>query len=63
MVTKTLLKKEIDKLPKSMLEKAYKLLNSIRSTKPAKKRAKKFKLGGKFDDVNVREYAYRKNSD
>ena len=62
LITKEILKKEIDKLPVDKLEKAYKLLSTIRNKKPNGKKIATFKLGGKYDNMNIREYAYRKDS-
>ena len=62
-ITKKILKKKIDMLPDAMVEDAYKLIKSLE--KGSKKNNKKitFKLGGQFDKINVREYAYRKSTD
>lgn len=59
MVTKEELKKEIDKLPESLLDEVYNLLKSLHvGTLIAKKEFKKRDFGGKFDEKNVRGEAY-----
>jgi hypothetical protein len=58
MITKEELKKEIDKLPESILNEVYSYL-----TQKVKPTQKKINLtprnfGGKLDDKNLRELAY-----
>ncbi|MBV6477576.1 MAG: hypothetical protein HGGPFJEG_00315 [Ignavibacteria bacterium] len=62
MTTKEKLIREINKLPEKKVEEVYKLLSSIVNKKDKKVKLKTYKLGGKFDNVSVRELAYEKNS-
>lgn len=56
--TRELIKKEIDKLPEATVKEIYRLIQSLPKAHKGKKRIRTFKLGGKFDDVNIRELAY-----
>ncbi len=62
MTTKELLKKEIDKMTENEIKKAYKLLKKIKRGKQTveKKKIKirAFRLGGQFDDLDLRKEAY-----
>lgn len=59
MVTKEELKKEIDKLPESLLDEVYNLLKNLHvGTSVSKREFKKRDFGGKFDRANVRGEAY-----
>lgn len=57
MVTKERIKREIDRMPNDLLEKVYKYINGLKTTKTEKK-FHTYKLKGQFDDINVREKAY-----
>ncbi len=56
-ITKEILKKEIDKLPNGMVEKVYKIIDNLKKPKARKKKKVTFKLGGQYDNVNIREIA------
>lgn len=59
MVTKEEIKKEVDKLPDSLLEMAYALLRSIAGTKKTDKKSlttRDFK--GRLDNTDIRSAAY-----
>ena len=59
MITKETIKKEVDKLPDSMLEVVYKLLKSLTHTQAKGDRkwtARNFE--GKFDAADIRTAAY-----
>jgi len=58
MTTKEKLIKVIDKLPEEKIEEAYKLLNPFKKTQPKIKNLKTFKLGERFDNIDLRKMAY-----
>lgn len=58
MNTKEKLKKKIDKLPNSMLDKVSNYIDSLKSLETKEKKKRTFHLNGRFDNVNVREKAY-----
>ena len=58
MTTKQKLLKVIDNLPDEKVKEVYKLLKSDKAKKKDVKSLKTFKLGGKFDNMNIREAAY-----
>lgn len=58
MVTKSKIKREIDKLPNELLEKVYKYITSVKVGDIERKKLPSFKLKGKFDSLNIREKAY-----
>jgi hypothetical protein len=63
MTTKEKLLKVIDNLPDEKIKEIYKLLNSIKVNKKDVKSLKTFRLGGKFDNMDIRKTAYGKNPD
>lgn len=58
MITKEKIKKEIDRLSDTELEKVYLYLSSLRKTKKTKPNIRSFKLRGKLDKENLRSLAY-----
>jgi len=61
MTTKEKLLKVIDNLPDEKIKEVYKLLNSIKVNKKNVKSLKTFDLGGKYDNVDIRKFAYEKD--
>lgn len=59
MITKDKLKKEIDELPEELLDQIYQFINSIKQDRQVKGKIRSFKLKGQFDDINIREKAYK----
>jgi hypothetical protein len=58
MITKEKVKKEIDKLSDSEVEKVYLYLSSLRKTKTFPTNIRSLKLKGKLDGENLRSIAY-----
>ena len=62
VVTKDIVKQEIDRLPDDVIEQIYVFLHTIQVKERRKPRIKRqirtFKLHGQFDRVNIRELAY-----
>ena len=58
MVTKERIKREIDRIPNHLLEKVYKYISGLKSSKNSKKKFHTYKLKGQFDNINAREKAY-----
>ena len=58
MITKEKVKRKIDRLPKNLLNKVDKYLDTVISEITEKKKIHTFKLKGQFDDIDVRESAY-----
>lgn len=59
MVTKELIKKEIDKLPDSDLDKVYEIVHQLIDKKRiAPKRIKTVNLKGRFDNIDIRKESY-----
>lgn len=58
MITKEKVKKEIDRLSDTELEKVYLYLSSLNKTKKVKPNIRSLKLDGKLDDQNLRSLAY-----
>ena len=58
MITKEKIKKEIDRLSDTELEKVYLYLSSLNKTKKAKTTIRSLKLEGKLDDQDLRSVAY-----
>ncbi|MEW6381180.1 MAG: hypothetical protein AB1611_16455 [bacterium] len=59
MITKDQLKKEIDELPENLLDRVYQAINLIKRDQQAKDKVRSFRLKGQFDNVNIREKAYK----
>ena len=58
MITKEKVKKEIDKLSDTEVEKVYLYLSSLRKTKILPPNIRSLKLKGKLDGKNLRSLAY-----
>jgi hypothetical protein len=58
MITKEKVKKEIDRLSDTELEKVYLYLSSLNKTKKTKLNIRSLKLKGKLDNKNLRSVAY-----
>jgi hypothetical protein len=58
MITKEIVKKEIDKLSDAEVEKVYLYLSSLRKTKVSPLNVRSLKLKGKLDGENLRSVAY-----
>ena len=58
MTTKGKVKKEIDKLSETELEKVYLYLSSLRKTKKTRLNIRSLNLQGKLDEEDLRSLAY-----
>ncbi|SMO86619.1 hypothetical protein [Gracilimonas mengyeensis] len=58
MITKEKVKKEIDQLSETELEKVYLYLSSLNKTKKTKLNIRSLKLKGKLDNQNLRSVAH-----
>jgi len=58
MITKEKVKKEIDRLSDTELEKVYLYLSSLKRTKKSRPDIRSLKLKGKLDDKELRNLAY-----
>jgi hypothetical protein len=58
MITKEKVKKEIDKLSDTEVEKVYLYLSSLRKTKISPLNIRSLKLKGKLDEQDLRSVAY-----
>ena len=58
MITKEKVKKEIDRLSDTELEKVYQYLSSLRKKKKHKPNIRSLKLKGKLDKEDLRTLAY-----
>lgn len=58
MITKEKVKKEIDRLSDTELEKVYLYLSSLRKKKKPKPNIRSLKLKGKLDNEDLRTLAY-----
>jgi hypothetical protein len=58
MITKEKVKKEIDKLSDTEVEKVYLYLSSLRKTKISPQNIRSLKLKGKLDEQDLRSVAY-----
>ena len=58
MITKEKVKKEIDRLSDTELEKVYLYLSSLKRTKKSRPDIRSLKLKGKPDDKELRNLAY-----
>jgi ribosomal protein L20A (L18A) len=58
MITKEKVKKEIDRLSDTELEKVYLYLSSLNKMKKTKLNIRSLKLKGKLDNKNLRSVAY-----
>ena len=53
MITKEIIKKELDKMPDDVMQKIYDFINNIKTTKTKKGKLHTYRLKGKFDITNV----------
>lgn len=58
MITKEKVKKEIDRLSETDLEKVYLYLSSLNKTKKTRPNIRSLKLKGKLDEQDLRTVAY-----
>jgi hypothetical protein len=58
MITKEKVKKEIDRLSDTELEKVYLYLSTLRKTKKSRPNIRSLKLKGKLDEQDLRSLAY-----
>ena len=58
MITKEIVKKEIDRIPDYLLEDVLKFIGNIEKEKTSRKKIHTYKLKGKFDNLNIRAKAY-----
>lgn len=58
MITKEIVKKEIDQLSEAELEKVYLYLSTLNKEKKKKTDIRSLKLSGKLDSKNIRSIAY-----
>lgn len=58
MTTKEKIERDLDDLPSELLEQIYQFIKSVRSRNSNKKEVRSFKLGGQFDELNIRQRAY-----
>jgi len=58
MTTKEKVKKELDKLSETDVEKVYLYLSSLRKTKKTRLNIRSLNLQGKLDEENLRSLAY-----
>jgi len=58
MITKEKVKKEIDRLSETELEKVYLYLSSLRKTNKSRPNIRSLKLKGKLDEEDLRSLAY-----
>ena len=61
MITKSKIKREVDKLPYDSLEKLYKYFSTIKE-EVKRKNLPSYKLKGQFDNLNIREKTYEQSS-
>ena len=58
MITKSRVKREIDRLPNELLEKVYKYISQLSKSEKKEKKLPSFKLKGQFDKLDIRKAAY-----
>ena len=58
MITKEKIKKEIDKLSETELEKVYLYLSTLKKTRKSRPNIRSLKLKGKLDKQDLRSVAY-----
>jgi hypothetical protein len=58
MITKEKVKREIDRLSDTELEKVYLYLSSLKKTKKTRPNIRSLKLKGKLDNQDLRSLAY-----
>lgn len=57
-VTKEEIKREVDSLPETVLNRLYKFISTLKSEKPKKRTLPIHDFEGKLDDVDIRSRAY-----
>ncbi len=63
MITKEEVKNEIDNIPDNLMEDIYNYIKKhFHHSKNTSRRIHTYKLNGQFDDMNIREKAYGKNT-
>ncbi|MBD3374337.1 hypothetical protein GF406_04810 [candidate division KSB1 bacterium] len=63
MTTKEKVKDEIDNMPEELLDQVYEFINALKIKKARNKKIHTYRLKGRFDNMNIRERAYEKDSD
>lgn len=58
MISKEKVKRKIDRVPKNLLNKVDKYIDTVISEITEKKKIHTFKLKGQFDDIDARKSAY-----
>lgn len=58
MITKEIVKKEIDDLPEEMIKELYDFIHQIKRKTEVQKKLKTYRLKGQFDSINIRKLAY-----
>ena len=58
MTTKEKIKKDLDDLPNELLQQVHQFIKSVKRRNSNKKEIRSFKLGGQFDELNIRQRAY-----
>ena len=58
MITKEIVKKEIDRIPDYLLKDVLEFIGNIEKKKILRKKIHTFKLKGNFDNLNIRAKAY-----
>lgn len=58
MQIKEKLKKEIDRMPDTLLLQVQKYLESLKNNNPQKRKIPSLHLNGQYDNMNIRQKAY-----
>jgi len=58
MTTKEKIKKDLDNLPDESPQQVYQFIKSVKIKNSNKKEIRSFKLGGQFDELNIRQRAH-----
>ncbi len=58
MTTKEKIQQELDELPDELLEKVHQYLTALKKKPGKRKKIKTYKLGGRFDNLDIRRQAY-----
>ncbi len=58
MTTKEKLKREIDRMNDDLIEDIYRIINNLKIKRTQRRKIHTYKLGGIFDDLNLRREAY-----
>ena len=62
MTIKEKVKNEIDSMPEELLDQVYEFINILKIKKESDRSIHTFNLNGHFDNMDIRERAYEKNS-